>query len=183
MSVEQSVTGVERFFGEDDIIVSKTDLSGRLTYANKIFLDISGYTEKEVLGQQHSLIRHPYMPRTIFKLLWETIESGNEIFAYVNNRCKNGDHYWVYAHVTPSWGRDGKVNGYHSNRRVPDQEILKQHVIPLYAKIRAAEKSVANRKDGLKAGVEVVESLLAENGLQYDEFIATLGQRQRRGYR
>ena len=67
MSVEQSVTGVERFFGDDDIIVSKTDLSGRLTYANKIFLDISGYKEKEVLGKPHNLIRHPYMPRTIFQ--------------------------------------------------------------------------------------------------------------------
>ncbi|WP_321449413.1 PAS domain-containing protein [uncultured Cohaesibacter sp.] len=183
MSVEQSVTGVERFFGDDDIIVSKTDLSGRLTYANKIFLDISGYTEKEVLGKPHNLIRHPYMPRTIFKLLWDSIESGHEIFAYVNNRCKNGDHYWVYAHVTPSWNNEGKVSGFHSNRRVPDQEILQTHVIPLYEKIRTAEKSVTNRKDGLKAGMQVIDSLLAEKGLQYDEFIATLGQKKRRGYR
>ncbi|WP_319410812.1 PAS domain-containing protein [uncultured Cohaesibacter sp.] len=183
MSVEQPVTGVERFFGENDIIVSKTDLSGRLTYANKIFLDISGYKEKEVLGQPHNIIRHPYMPRSIFKLLWDHIENGKEIFAYVNNRCKNGDHYWVYAHVTPSWNKEGKVSGFHSNRRVPDPNILKQHVIPLYEKIRSAEKSVANRKDGLKAGMQVIESLLAENGVAYDEFIATLGQQRRRGYR
>nr|WP_321457904.1 PAS domain-containing protein [uncultured Cohaesibacter sp.] len=183
MSNDRSVTGVERFFGDEDIIVSKTDLSGRLTYANQIFLSISGYTEKEVLGQPHSLIRHPHMPRAIFKLLWQTIESGKEIFAYVNNRCKNGDHYWVYAHVTPSWGNDGKVVGFHSNRRVPDHDILKNHVIPLYDKIRAAESSVANRKDGLKEGTKVIEAVLAEKGLAYDEFIATLGQRERRGYR
>ena len=91
---DRQVTGHEVFFDDDEIIVSKTDLTGKITYANDMFLRIAGYKEVEVLGQPHSLIRHPDMPRSIFKLLWDTISAGGEIFAYVMNRCKNGDHYW-----------------------------------------------------------------------------------------
>ncbi|TLP45015.1 PAS domain S-box protein [Cohaesibacter sp. CAU 1516] len=183
MAVETFLSGNERYFGDDDIIVSKTDLKGRLTYANKIFLDISGYQEKEVLGQPHSLIRHPEMPRCIFKLLWSTLEQGKEIFAYVNNRSKNGDNYWVYAHVTPSWDKSGKIVGYHSNRRVPDRDILDQHIIPLYKDLVAKEKSTANRKDGMHLAETMLNDLLVEKQVAYDEFIATVGQRRRRGYR
>ena len=183
MAQDKTTTGTERFFADDDIIVSKTDLKGNLTYANKIFLDISGYKERDVLGQQHNLIRHPDMPRSIFKLLWKTLESGNEIFAYVNNRASNGDNYWVYAHVTPSWDVNGKMIGYHSNRRVPDRSILDEQIIPLYQKLKTAEQSPPNRKDGLHAGEKLIDALLAEKGVAYDEYIATVGQGRRRGYR
>ncbi len=81
MSKNDLLTGIERRFPDDDIIVSKTDLRGRIIYANKIFLDIADYSEIEILDQPHSLIRHPKMPRCIFKFLWDTIEYGNEIFA------------------------------------------------------------------------------------------------------
>jgi PAS domain S-box-containing protein len=110
-------TGRERTFDDEEIIVSKTDLSGRITYANDVFLRISGYTEAEVIGQPHSLIRHPDMPRSVFNLLWKTIGAGQEIFAYVVNMAKNGDHYWVLAHVTPTFGPAGDIIGFHSNRR------------------------------------------------------------------
>ena len=86
-------TGVERFFDDDDIIVSKTDLKGKITYANRVFSQVSGYTEPELIGQPHNLIRHPDMPRCVFKLLWDTVQDGREIFAYVVNLCKGGDHY------------------------------------------------------------------------------------------
>ena len=183
MAQDRFVSGIERHFNDDDIIVSKTDLKGRLTYANRVFLDISGYTENEVLGQPHSMIRHPDMPRCIFKLLWNTIESGREIFAYVNNRAKNGDNYWVYAHVTPSWGADGQVVGYHSNRRVPDRAILDEHIIPLYEKLRQVERSHKNAKDGLLASEKMINDMLEEQGVAYDEYVATIGQKLRRGYR
>lgn len=177
------LTGVERTFSDDDIIVSKTDLKGKITYANKIFLDIADYTEKEVLGQPHCIIRHPAMPRSIFKLLWDTIGSGKEIFAYVINRTKFGDHYWVYAHVTPSLDRGGKIVGYHSNRRVPDRRILEEHIIPLYRELREEEARHGNRKEGLLSAEKKVVEFLAEQGLAYDEFVATVGQQRRRGYR
>lgn len=183
MTQNRSLTGVERYFDDDDIIVSKTDLKGRLTYANKVFLDISGYSEKEVIGQPHNMIRHPDMPRCIFKLLWSSIEAGREIFAYVNNRCKNGDNYWVYAHVTPSRDVNGQVIGFHSNRRVPDRDILEKEIIPLYSKLKQLEQTAASRKDGLQASQKEVEDLLAARGVEYDEFVATIGQRNRRGYR
>ncbi len=174
MRTERSVTGVEVFFEEDELIVSKTDLKGRITYANDVFLKIAGYTEKDVLGQPHSLIRHPDMPRSIFKLLWETIQGGSEIFAYVVNRAKNGDHYWVLAHVTPSRDGDGNIIGYHSNRRVPDRRIVTENIIPLYQSLVAEEHKHSNGKDGMNAAYDMVGAMLADRGLPYDEFVATL---------
>ncbi len=171
--------GVEQFFDDNEIIVSKTDLKGRLTYCNNVFLSIAGYTEQECLGQQHSMIRHPDMPRCIFKLLWDTLKDEKEIFAYVKNRCKNGDYYWVYAHVTPSYDVSGKVVGYHSNRRVPDPVIIKDIVIPLYASLKSAEDQAENRKQGLATSQKMIDDMLAERGIAYDEWILTLGRNKK----
>ena len=171
---DRQVTGKEVFFDDDEIIVSKTDLTGKLTYANDVFLRIAGYKEAEVLGQPHSLIRHPDMPRCIFKLLWDTISAGGEIFAYVMNRCKNGDHYWVLAHVTPSRNTAGEIVGYHSNRRVPNRKVLEGTIIPLYDQLRAKEQSFENRKQGLEASSADITGLLQQKGLASDEFIARL---------
>ncbi|VAW11295.1 putative sensor (PAS) domain for methyl-accepting chemotaxis sensory transducer [hydrothermal vent metagenome] len=183
MTKTNNITGNEQFFSNDEIIVSKTDLKGRITYANRVFLKIAGFSEREIFGQPHSIIRHPDMPRCIFKLLWDTIQNGTEIFAYVINRCKNGDHYWVYAHVTPSFDQSKKIIGYHSNRRVPNRRILDEAVIPLYQQLLVAEQQPENRKKGLEASMAMVAALLAGSNLAYDEFVMTLGQEQRRGYR
>lgn len=171
---DMSCTGVERFFDTDELIVSKTNLKGHLTYCNDVFLRIAGYTEMECLGKPHNMIRHPDMPRCIFHLLWQTIQNGQEIFAYVINRCKNGDHYWVLAHVTPSRDATGKVIGYHSNRRVPDRAILEGRIIPFYKQLLAEERRHSSRKDGLKASLEMVNAMLQSEGQAYDEFIAKL---------
>ena len=174
MARDTSLTGVERFFEDNELIVSKTDLKGHLTYCNDVFLRIAGYTEQECLGKPHSMIRHPEMPRCIFGLLWETIQDGREIFAYVINRCKNGDHYWVQAHVTPSRDGSGNVVGYHSNRRVPDRKIVEEAIIPLYADLLAEEQKHSNRKTGLEASRAAVANLLHGRNLEYDEFVASL---------
>lgn len=116
-------TGVERTFGVDEIIVSKTDPQGRITYANPVFLRVSAYSEDQLLGKPHSVVRHPDMPRILFKLLWDTIAAGQEIFAYINNLAADGAHYWVLAHVTPSH-KDGRLIGYHSNRRLPERAAV-----------------------------------------------------------
>jgi PAS domain S-box-containing protein len=174
MSKDVIVTGVERYFGEDEIIVSKTDLKGRITYCNDVFLRVAGYTEKECLGQPHSMIRHPEMPRCVFDLLWEFIQDGREIFAYVMNRCKNGDHYWVQAHVTPSRDRSGNILGYHSNRRVPERHILENTIMPLYRDLLAVERHETNRKVGLQSSRQWISNLLQEHGMPYDRFIARL---------
>jgi PAS domain S-box-containing protein len=166
-------TGIARSFGEDEIIVSKTDLQGKITYANDVFLRVSGYTEDEIIGAPHSTIRHPDMPRAVFKLLWEEITAGREIFAYVNNLAANGDHYWVLAHVTPSLDRDARIVGFHSNRRVPEPAKLAR-VQPLYAQLRATERAAGDRREGLVASVAQLEGVLASAGLSYHEWVWTL---------
>ncbi len=174
MTAAVSLTGKEVTFGEDEIIVSKTDLKGRITYANDVFLRIAGYTEAEILDQPHSIIRHPDMPRCVFKLLWDTISAGSEIFAYVINRSKNGDHYWVLAHVTPSFDANKTIIGYHSNRRVPDRQTLERVIIPLYRDLKKREDAFENRKDGMNAAFDDITALLQGKGVAYDEFIATI---------
>lgn len=166
-------TGVERFFDDDDIIVSKTDLKGLLTYTNTVFIDVSGYSEEELIGQPHNLIRHPDMPRCIFKLLWGAIEDGREIFAYVINLCKGGDHYWVFAHVTPTMDDGGRVIGYHSNRRVPERTAVEK-VEGLYAKLLAEENRHEDWKQGMAASTAMLGAVLAENKVEYDEFVFSL---------
>lgn len=168
--LDRPLTGVERKFPEDEIIVSKTDVTGRLTYVNDVFLQVSGYSESEVIGQPHSLIRHPEMPRAIFKLLWDTINAGREIFAYVNNRAKNGDHYWVLAHVTPNFGTSGSIVGFHSNRRLPRPDALAK-IKPLYQTLLDTERRAADRKLGQEASYRHLTDLLAREGKSYGEFV------------
>jgi len=163
-------TGKERTFGEDEVIVSKTDLKGRITYGNEVFLRIAGYPESDIVGAPHSILRHPWMPRCVFKLLWDRIEAGEEIFAYVVNMAKGGDHYWVFAHVTPTFGADGKIVGYHSNRRKPSAAQI-EAVSGLYRTLLEIEQRASDRKIGMAQSFEHLESVLKSKGVGYDEFI------------
>jgi len=171
--IARTLTGIERTFAEDDIIVSKTDPKGKLTYVNDVFISISGYVESELIGQPHSMIRHPEMPRAIFKLLWDTIAGGHELFAYVLNRCKNGDHYWVFAHVTPTIDPSGTIIGFHSNRRVPKKSSLDK-IKPLYAQILAEEKKYGDRKQGLDASWKLLQDTIRKQGMPYEKLIFAL---------
>lgn len=152
---------------KNDFIVSKTDLKGRITYTNKIFMEMGEYSEKELLGQPHSIIRHPDMPKAVFKLLWEMVQKGEEIFAYVLNKTKNSNEYWVYANVTPSRDENGKTIGYYSVRRMPNPKAL-EIIKPLYAQMLQAESG------GVNAGTKVLTDLLDEKGVSYNELIISL---------
>jgi len=171
--VERPLTGVERNFRDDELIVSKTDLQGRITYCNDVFMRVAGYQENELLGAPHSIVRHPGMPRCVFKLLWDTLEAGKEIFAYVLNRAKSGDHYWVFAHVTPDMNASGQVTGYHSNLRT-----VERHVIPLvqglYAQLLAEEAKHSDRKAGMAAATNMLLETLSAKGVSYEQFILGL---------
>lgn len=167
-------TKTEVFFDPGDIIVSKTDLKGRITYANKTFCDIAGYTPQELVGQPHSILRHPDMPRSVFKLLWETIERGEEVFAYVKNITRTGDFYWVFAHVTPSFDAHKQIVGFHSNRRVPDRRVLDSAIIPLYAEVLAEERRHANGKEALARGFKFMTDFIGSKSMSYDELIFSL---------
>lgn len=164
-------TGRESILGIDEIIVSKTDLTGRITYANDVFLRVAHLTEAEAIGAPHSIVRHPDMPRAVFKLLWDRIEAGQEVFAYVLNMAMNGDHYWVFAHVTPSRDLSGKAIGYHSNRRKPDPGQVAA-ITPIYRALREAETRTADRKEGLIRANSLLADML--KGKPYDEFVFSL---------
>ena len=166
-------TGVERFLGEDELIVSKTDTKGRITYVNETFLKISGYSEEDMLGQPHSVIRHPDMPRCVFKLLWDTIQAGQEIFAYVINSAKNGDHYWVFAHVTPSFAPDGRIIGFHSNRRAPERAAVDM-MTNVYKLLREEEARHSDPRKGMQASFDILTKYIGDKNMQYDEFIFTV---------
>jgi PAS domain S-box-containing protein len=166
-------SGKERHFEDDEIIVTKTDTRGIITYANEVFLRVAGYTEREVLGQPHNLIRHPDMPMCVFKFLWDTIESGREIFAYVVNQAKNGDSYWVLAHVTPTYNGDGKIIGYHSNRRTVNRAAIPT-IEAIYRDLRKAEAAHTSSDAAMQAGVACLLATLRSAGMSYDEFVFSL---------
>ncbi len=165
-------TTVERVMREEDFIVSTTDLKGRITYGNRIFVEFSGYTEQELLGAQHNIIRHPDMPRSVFKLLWDTVQSGNECFAYVKNLAKDGSYYWVLANVTPLFDVDGRIEGYFSVRRKPTPQALAV-VNDLYRQMLEAEKR-AGARDAIAASSELLQKTLSDRGMSYDEFILSI---------
>ncbi|KPF94963.1 chemotaxis protein [Rhodopseudomonas sp. AAP120] len=174
MAVNIRPTGKEVYFPPGELIVSKTDLKGRITYANRTFCHIAGYSEDELLGQPHSIIRHPDMPRAVFRLVWDTIAAGREIFGYVKNMARSGDHYWVFAHVTPSFDSAGKIIGYHSNRRTPDPKVIASAIAPLYAQVLKTEQSHVNGKDAVEAGMRALTDFVASQKVSYDELMFAL---------
>jgi PAS domain S-box-containing protein len=160
----------ERVLGEDDFIVSKTDPKGLITYGNQIFIEISGYTEEELLGSPHSILRHPDMPRGVFKLLWDTIQSRSEICAYVKNMARDGSFYWVFANITPSYDPAGNLLGYYSVRRKPRPEAVRE-VSGLYRAMLEAEHRAGGGQAGIKASLEILHQAHEQKGVSYEEFI------------
>lgn len=166
-------TDVEKIMREDDFIVSKTDTKGIITYCNQIFMEFAKYSNSELIGQNHNIIRHPDMPRIVFKLLWDTIESNNEINAYVKNLASDGSYYWVFANITPVQNEDGKIIGYYSVRRKPNKSILDKTIIPVYKTLLREEKKHGFANQMSESG-KILNNLLNEKGMSYEEFILSL---------
>jgi len=159
---------MERVLKEDDFIVSKTDLKGNLTYCNQIFMEMAEYSEEELIGQPHNIIRHVDMPRTVFKYLWDEIREKREVFAYVINKTKNGNYYWVFANVTATLDVNGNIVSYYSVRRKPNPKAI-EIIHPLYKAMLEAEK-----KGGMEASFKMLVELLESKGVSYAEFIISL---------
>lgn len=159
------MSGNELTFSDDAFIVSKTDIKGKITYGNELFISMSGYSEDELLHAPHNILRHGDMPASVFKLLWTRIQAREEVFAYVINKTKNDDYYWVFAHVTPSFDSQGNIIGYHSVRRKPRPEALSV-IQPLYRSMLSAEKT-----GGIAAGEKILFTALDKMKVTYDEFI------------
>jgi PAS domain S-box-containing protein len=173
MAIRPQPTQHEKVLGDDDFIVSKTDLKGVITYGNQIFIGISGYSELELLGAPHSILRHPDMPRVVFKLLWDTIQDKREICAYVKNLAKDGSFYWVFANITPSFDAHGNLIGYYSVRRKPRPESI-QAISPLYRTLLEAERRAGDGQAGMKASAAILQQALEQKGVSYAEFVLGL---------
>jgi PAS domain S-box-containing protein len=165
-------TQQERVMREDDFLVSRTDMKGRLVYGNQIFIEFSGYQEHELLGQQHNIVRHPDMPRGVFKFLWDTIQKKQECFAYVKNMSRDGGYYWVFANVTPSIDANGQLEGFFSVRRKPKPQAV-QVVTDLYRQMLDEERR-AGPKDACAASLALLTGLLAQKGVSYESFILSI---------
>lgn len=162
----------ERVMREDDFLVSKTDLKGRIQYGNRTFIEFSGYSEVELLGTQHNIIRHPDMPRGVFKFLWDTLGNRQECFAYVKNMSKDGGFYWVFANVTPSFNARGEVESYFSVRRKPRASAVAA-VSGLYQRMLEEEQK-AGSKDACDASLALLTGVLKQKGVSYESFILSI---------
>lgn len=158
----------ERQVSADAFLVSKTDTKGKITYCNIPFIRIVGAKVDELIGKPHNVVRHPDMPRVVFKILWEHIKNKREVFAYVKNKSFDGSYYWVFANVTASLDQNGSVIGYYSVRRKPNPKAL-EIIIPLYRQLLDAEKS-----GGIDASSKLLDSILSSKKVDYDEFMNNL---------
>lgn len=165
-------TGREKLMREEDFIVSKTDLKGRITYGNRIFVEFSGYSPDELLGAQHNIIRHPDMPRGVFKFLWDTIGAEKECCAYVKNLAKDGSFYWVFANVTPDYDANGRVTGYFSVRRQPKRGAV-DAMADVY-RAMLAEEEKAGPRDACAASLGWLVNVLTQKGVSYEELVLSL---------
>ncbi|MBV0933358.1 methyl-accepting chemotaxis protein [Marinobacterium weihaiense] len=178
------VTQVEESFPASANILSTTDLKGSIRYINQDFIQVSGYSREELLGQNHNMIRHPDMPEEAFAQLWDTLKAGQSWMGIVKNRCKNGNHYWVDAYATPIT-EDGATREYQSVRRKPERRTV-DRAERLYARIQAG-KSLPELRNRLPLSLRllvcwllpvlalVVGLQLASGPLQWGLLLAALG--------
>jgi PAS domain S-box-containing protein len=158
----------EVIMNDDDFIVSKTDTKGYITYCNRIFIEMAKYHESELIGANHNLIRHPFMPKVAFKLAWDLIQSRKEFFGYVKNLSKDGSYYWVFAHITPDYDRSGNIIGYTSVRRKPPRGIIPT-IEGLYTQLNQEES-----RGGMQASADFLFKFLDDNNTTYDQLVLSL---------
>ncbi|MGX5915582.1 methyl-accepting chemotaxis protein [Aliidiomarina sp. Khilg15.8] len=152
------VTQRELPVGAQANILSTTNLKGQITYINKDFIDISGFTESELIGQNHHIIRHPDMPPPVFKMFWQDLQAEKSWMGIVKNRCKNGDHYWVDAYATPI-KKDGRVEEYQSVRRKARPEYI-ERAEKVYASISNG-KPLAQTKNKMPMMTQLMLMVIA----------------------
>lgn len=144
-------------------IVSETDEKGKITYCNDYFIEVSGYTKEELIGKPHSIVRHPDMPKVVFKLLWETISQGNNINAVVKNLAKDGRYYWIFTEFESRRDTDtGEIIGYHAARK-----SISKHVIEIIAELYATLLEI-EKKEGVEASQKYLISFLKDKGDDID---------------
>ncbi len=160
MKINMPVTDHEVVLTDDHSIVSMTDLKGQITYINRDFVEISGFSEAELIGQSHNIVRHPDMPPEAFEDLWRTLKEGRPWTGYVKNRCKNGDFYWVKANATPVRER-GQVVGYMSVRSKPDRQTVDE-----------VGRAYQMFRDGKAKGLKIQDGAVVKSGFSIAGMLA-----------
>ncbi|MEI7843369.1 MAG: PAS domain-containing protein [Gallionellaceae bacterium] len=174
MKLKITPTQQEVLLGDNEIIVSKTDLTGRITYVNRSFMRVANFAESDVLAQQHNVVRHPDMPRGAFKLLWDTLKQKREFFGYVKNITSDGHYYWVFANVTPDLDANGNHIGYFSVRSKPSRDAV--HTMQsIYQEMLAIESRAGTAK-APASSVEFLHAKLKDMGTTYERFILSLNE-------
>jgi len=161
---------IETEVPENELIVSRTNLSGKITYANETFAHISGYTVQELVGQPHNIVRHPDMPHSVFKEMWETLGREQIWRGYVKNLRKDGGYYWVYAEVSGVY-KDGHLIEYKSMRS-PIEKSLKETMQQTYDTLKNKEEGVARAVIYLSStNLEKLKKLAKDEGVLEDTLI------------
>jgi aerotaxis receptor len=155
----RTTSAVERTFAPEQRLISTTDTHGNITYCNDAFTAISGYSQDELMGSPHNIVRHPDMPPAVFGVMWSYLKAGKSWMGVVKNRCKNGDFYWVSAYVT-AIKENGKVIGYESVRVKPTREQI-DRADALYARILQGKRPVALKDHLYAIGARMAAPLVA----------------------
>jgi PAS domain S-box-containing protein len=172
LDAPKQITNNEKVMPEEGFIVSKTDTKGFITYMNRVFVEMSGWSRRELMGENHNIIRHPHMPRIAFKLVWDLIQNKKEFFGFVKNLRKDGGFYWVLAYITPDLDINGNIVGYTSIRKKPSRKAI-ETLDPIYRELVEIEKS-----GGMQASYEKLKEILNANDEnfvdKYHELVFTL---------
>ena len=129
----------EQYKFDDGVIVSDTDTRGIITYSNRKFCEIAGYSKSELVGKNHNIVRHPDMPKAAFRDLWDTVKKGEEWIGTVKNLRKDGRYYWVYTHIIPIFNDSGEITGYTAARKPAKPEEIEEAEM-MYEKLLQEEK-------------------------------------------
>jgi len=165
---------MEKVVTNIDLIVSKADAEGNITYVNPIFIKISGYEHGELLGKPHSILRHPDMPKVVFSYLWKNLTQGNDVITFVKNLCKNGDFYWVLSTIKTAKNPDGSFRNHMSTRRCIT-ENAKETISKIYEELLTIEQN-----EGVESSQKAFENFLSENNItnakEFNTFMQNLNK-------
>lgn len=150
-------------------LMSRTNKHGHIMETNKAFQEVSGYTEAELYNQPHSFIRHPDMPKVVFKILWENLKGHNNFHAIIKNLSKSGRYYWVITNFEIVRNEQDEITAFVSHRKALPKALISEHIAPLYERLLKIEKA-----NGLEVSERYFNGFLEDRKTTYDAFIRQL---------
>ena len=153
-------------WNKSQVVISETDVYGRITNVNDVFCNVCGYSPDEMIGQPHSIIRHPDMPKLVFKLLWDNLKVGNNFIGVIKNLAKSGEYYWVITDFEMRRDATGNITHYIARRKSVPKAVIENYVAPLYQTLLKLEKV-----GGMELSSRFFKNYLAKQGKDYIDFI------------